>query len=64
MVYKDQKFRLPYDNRRLIKESNDSNLDRRLFDSSPLKNVKQGHKMRYIIKLNKQHQYSQYSNIG
>ena len=61
MVYKDQQFRMHYDQKRLLeyKETVDG-----LLDSKPLKNIIQGENLRYIGKLYKSKQYNKFSNLG
>ena len=63
MVYKDQRFRLHFDNKRvldvpLLQECGE------LLDSEPLKNISEGENLRFIGKLTKVKQYSRFSNIS
>jgi hypothetical protein len=76
MVYKDQHFRMHFDNKRVIEiplelidqtsKTEVGNLftSHVLLDSKPLKSVSQGENLRYISKLPKIKQYSRYSNFG
>ena len=61
MVYKDQQFRMHYDNKRLLecKETFDG-----LLDSKPHENIKQGENLRGIGKVYKTKQYSRFANLG
>ena len=65
MNYRDQIFRLHYDNRRLIKElDNIDNIDFSsiLLDSDPLEDVKHCGTLRYLGKLHKQSLYNKTSS--
>lgn len=70
MVYKDQQFRMHFDNRRLIvapkTESDSTNKPslNSLLDSKPLKNITQGKNLRFMAKLNKTKLYSNYTSKG
>ena len=73
MVYRDQQFRMHFDNKRLIEvpntvkvvEKEDTSLMKAvLLDSSPLADVSQGENLRFISKLSKLKQFSRYSNFS
>jgi hypothetical protein len=60
MVYKDQQFRMHFDNKRVIEESLNGEV---LLDSKPLKSMKHGENLRTISKIPKLKQYSRFSNF-
>lgn len=67
MVYKDQKFRMHFDNKRvlevpLINISTDGLLSEVILDSLPLNTITHGENLRFISKLNKLKQYSRFSS--
>ena len=63
MVYRDQKFRLHYDNRRvlILPHNHDLGINPVLLDSNPLINISQGLNLRFISKLHKTSLYSPFS---
>lgn len=67
MIYKDQLFRLQYDNRRkiVVPEGLESNTDFSsiLLDSNPVLNAEESKNLRYISKLHKSRLYNKSSNI-
>ena len=70
MVYKDQKFRMHFDNRRLIEapKTESGSMNKlslnSLLDSKPLENITQGKNLRFMAKLNKTKLYSNYTSKG
>ena len=80
MLFKDQQFRMHFDNKRLLisdsvisnsisisnsnSNSNSNPIDEILLDSKPLTSVSQGENLRFISKLPKVKQYQKYSNTG
>jgi hypothetical protein len=61
MVYKDQIFRMHYDNRRVLEwESTIPASIEHLIDSKPLTNVSHGKNLRFIGRLSKNKQYAKY----
>jgi len=61
MVYKDQIFRMHYDNRRVLEwESTIPASIEQLIDSKPLTNVSHGKNLRFIGRLSKNKQYAKY----
>ena len=61
MVYKDQQFRMHFDNKRVLE--NEEIIDGML-DSKPLNNIKHGENLRFIGRVSKNKQYSRFSNLG
>ena len=74
MLFKDQQFRMHFDNKRLLisdsvisnsnSNSNSNPIEEILLDSKPLISVSQGENLRFISKLPKVKQYQKYSNTG
>ena len=62
MQYRDQQFRMHFDNKRVL-QTTENTTDEILFDSLPLKSVKQGENFRAISKITKVKQFTKYSNI-
>jgi hypothetical protein len=63
--YRDQQFRMHYDNRRLLDtETSIPSAVERLVDSKPLTQVKQAENMRYIGSLYKKKMYSKFVSGG
>jgi len=66
MVYKDQIFRLQFDNRRIIivpeEFSNSVDFSKILLDSKPVPNVEYCRNLRFLGKLNKQRIYNKLSS--
>jgi len=66
MVYKDQIFRLQYDNRRIIllpkKYENTTDFSGILLDSNPVPNKEYSKNLRYLSKLHKQRLYNKHSS--
>ena len=67
MVYKDQHFRMHFDNKRVLEVSEEQRLGcdlikEVLMDSKPLNDIKQCENLRFISKLTKVKQYSRFSN--
>lgn len=65
MKYRDQLFRMHYDNRRvLLWETTIPSTIEVLVDSKPVKNVQEGDNLRTISRMYKQKLYGKYSNAG
>ena len=67
MEYKDQQFRMHFDNKRVIEVPSELGIGiggEFLFDSRPLENVTHGENLRFIGKLTKVKQYTRYSGKG
>jgi hypothetical protein len=67
MVYKDQQFRMHFDNKRVIEVFEDQIeadlIQESLLDSKPLLDINHGENLRFISKLTKEKQYSRFSNL-
>jgi len=65
MVYKDQIFRMHYDNRRLIVEPDDfKSINDGLLNSLPLQDIDHAKNLRFISKLNKTKLYNKQTSAG
>lgn len=65
MVYRDQLFRMHYDNRRLLEwETTIPATIEKLVDSKPLEDINQGKNLRYISQLSKRKLYGKYISSG
>jgi hypothetical protein len=63
MVYRDQLFRMHFDNKRILLDEGKDLSKEILLDSNPLNSVSQGENLRFISKLPKLKQYTRFSNL-
>jgi hypothetical protein len=64
-VYRDQLFRMHYDNRRkIIDPENSKDFSSKLLDSQPVKNTEEAQNLRYISKLSKTGLFSKQTSSG
>lgn len=65
MQYRDQYFRMHFDNRRVLSwETTIPSMSDILIDSKPLQNVKEGENLRYISGVYKKKLYGKYTSVG
>lgn len=64
MVFKDQKFRMHFDNRRLLVAPIGVKEIQTLYDSLPLNGIKQGENLRFISKLSKTSEYNSFTSVS